>query len=132
MKYLSSILFILAALLFAFHESISIRASNIGGGIQEQLAWHLSQIAAIVMFIAAGVAFGKWVGSVSSFVFKNPANPYGGTKFNWHDFGRIISVSLIGIGLYLIISYGGVWDIIGVAMFAPACYVFTLHLLIRR
>lgn len=85
MKYLSSLLFILATACLAYHEALSTVSKH---GVVDLLSawqWHLSQYGIVVLYTAAGVVFGGWFEEDHQYI-----------NYNWHDFGLIAGT---GIGL---------------------------------
>lgn len=104
-KYLSSLLFILACLIFSYYNALSIRHMT------TTWAWHLAQWVSVALFLCAGVEFGRWIArgkfteiQVSDigekFLGKNPLRLYD-PQFNFHDFGRIVSLALCGVPAYV-------------------------------
>ena len=105
-NFRSSLFFILGCMIFAVHEAYSIK------GFEGGLVWHLTQGLSVLLYLIAGAYFGAWYkdnGTVTSFDRNNNGIPIIGYKFNYHDFGEIVAVALIGV--------------IG--------YVFLLHWLLR-
>lgn len=104
-KYVSSFLFIFSCFVFAVYNSLSIR------GMTENWYWHIAQWVSVLLFLGAGVEFGRWlrlqefhlVGDTYDFYIRNQT-------FDFHNFGRIMGISILGI----------------------PCYVFFLHFLLAR
>ena len=84
MKYLSSVLAILSAVLMAFYSYYSIR------GMTGTVAWHLFQWASTAMWIGTGFEFGRW---------------YMWNAANWHDFGRIVGIAVLAIPIYVFLLH---------------------------
>uniref|UniRef100_A0A6M3IMG2 Uncharacterized protein n=1 Tax=viral metagenome TaxID=1070528 RepID=A0A6M3IMG2_9ZZZZ len=83
MKYLSSVLAILSAVLMAFYSYYSIK------GLTATLAWHLFQWTSCAMLMWTGFEFGRW------YIW----------DANWHDFGRIVGIAVLAIPLYVFLLH---------------------------
>lgn len=85
--YCSSLIFIVSCLVYAYYSYCQIKKGT------KSWEWHLSQWLSVLGFVGAGVVFGRGINAM-----------------DWHKFGEVIGLAVLGI---------------------PA-YVFFLHYLLRK
>jgi len=76
--YLSPILFILSAAVYAVYNYYSIRCKT------NTWKWHVYQWLSVAMFLLTGMFFGRW-----------------SMGFNFHDFGELAAVGVLAVPVYI-------------------------------
>jgi hypothetical protein len=91
MKYISSILFILATACLAWHEALSTVSKHGNIDLISTWQWHISQWLVVLLYTGSGIAFGQWYARGFLIGMLTHSNIY---VYDWREIGCITVAGL--------------------------------------